>query len=71
MRKKCVQYMREVKLALKRKDLVKLFEKNGWWLKREGGNHAIYTDGKASEPISRQADIKESVARAIIKRRDL
>ena len=56
---------------MKRRDLVKLFEKNGWWLKRFGGSHDIYTDGKDCEPISRQREIKESVAKAIIKRRGL
>ncbi|MGN0566401.1 MAG: type II toxin-antitoxin system HicA family toxin [Candidatus Limousia pullorum] len=26
---------------MKRKDLIKLLEKNGWYLKRKGGNHDI------------------------------
>ena len=30
---------------MKRKDLVKLFEKNGWYFLRDGGNHDIYTNG--------------------------
>jgi hypothetical protein len=45
--------------TMKRKDLIKLFEKNGWRVLREGGNHTIYTNGKASEPISRQTEINE------------
>lgn len=56
---------------MKRRDLIKLFEKNGWWLKRSGGNHDIYTNGMENEPISRQAEIKEVVAQKIIKRRGL
>lgn len=56
---------------MKRRDLIKLLEKNGWWFKREGGDHDIYTDGKNIEPISRQREIKEPVAQAIIKRRGL
>ena len=28
---------------MKRKDLVKLLESNGWWLARSGGGHDIYT----------------------------
>jgi hypothetical protein len=56
---------------MKRKDLIKLFETNGWWFKRSGGNHDIYTNGTDIEPISRQREIKESVAQAIIKRRGL
>lgn len=56
---------------MKRKDLIKLLEKNGWCLKRKGGNHDIYTNGKDIEPVSRQVEIKEPVAQAIIKRRGL
>ena len=56
---------------MKRRDLIKLLEKNGWWLKREGGNHDIYTNGKDCEPVSRQREIKEPVAQAINKRRGL
>ena len=53
---------------MKRKDLIKLFEKNGWWLKREGGNHTIYTNGINNEPISCQTEINEILAKKIIKR---
>ncbi len=56
---------------MKRRDLIKLLERNGWWLKRNGGDHDIYTDGVANEPISRQREIKEAVAQAIIRRRGL
>ncbi len=56
---------------MKRRDLVKLLEQNGWYLKRVGGNHDIYTNGKDCEPISRQREIKEAVAQAIIRRRGL
>lgn len=56
---------------MKRRDLIKLLEKNGWYFKRNGGNHDIYTNGKENEPISRQREIKESIANAIIRRRKL
>ena len=56
---------------MKRKDLIKLMEKNGWYFKRRGGHHDIYTAGKNIEPVSRQTEIKESVAQAIIRRRGL
>ncbi|MDD4570214.1 MAG: hypothetical protein PHE70_08840 [Tepidanaerobacteraceae bacterium] len=56
---------------MKRKDLIKLFEKNGWWMKREGHDHTIYTNGKANEPISRQTEINDILAKKIIKRRGL
>ena len=56
---------------MKRRDLVELLEKNGWWVSREGNNHTIYTNGKVNEPISRQAEINEILAMRIIKRRGL
>lgn len=56
---------------MKRKDLIKLLEKNGWWKLREGGGHTVYTDGKETEPIPRHNEINENTAKAIIKRREL
>jgi len=56
---------------MKRRDFEKLFKKNGWWIERDVGPHTIYTDGKNSEPLPRHKEIKESLARAIIKRRGL
>lgn len=56
---------------MKRKDLIKMLERNGWYLKRNGSKHDIYTNGTARESVSRQAEIKETVARAIIKRQGL
>lgn len=56
---------------MKRRDLIKLLEKNGWYFKRVGGNHDIYTNGVDNEPVSRQKEIKEAVAQAIIRRRGL
>lgn len=56
---------------MKRRDLIKLFENNGWWLMRNGANHDVYTNGKVTEPIPRNSEIKENLAKAIIKRRGL
>jgi hypothetical protein len=56
---------------MKRRDLIQLFERNGWWLKRPGANHDIYTNGIDCEAVSRQRDINELVAMKIIKRRGL
>ena len=36
---------------MKRRELIKLLEKNGWYIKRNGGNHDLYTNGKQTEPI--------------------
>lgn len=56
---------------MKHRDLVKLLEKNGWELHRHGGNHDVYIKGREREPIPRHPEIKDSLARAIIKRRGL
>ena len=56
---------------MKRRDLIKLLESNGWWLLRNGSNHDIYTNGQRSEPIPRHGDIKEQLAKAIIRRQGL
>lgn len=56
---------------MKRRDLIKLLEKNGWELKREGGNHDIYGKGDKAEPIPRHKEISEMLAKAIIKRQGL
>jgi predicted RNA binding protein YcfA (HicA-like mRNA interferase family) len=53
---------------MKRKDLIKLLEKKGWYLKRYGGNHDIYTDGNRVEPIPRHSEINERLAKEIIKK---
>lgn len=55
----------------KRTDLIKILEKNGWYLKRNGGGHDLYTNGKETETIPRHREIKENLAKAIIKRRGL
>ena len=42
---------------MKRRDLIKLLEKNGWEFRRCGGNHDVYTKGK--EKSSSKRDIPE------------
>ncbi len=62
--------MEEV-VQTKRTDLIKILERNGWYLKRNGAGHDIYTNGIAVEPIPRRNEIKENLAKAIIKRQGL
>ncbi len=52
---------------MKRRDLIKLLEKNGWYLKRNGGDHDIYTNGEKTQPVPRHSEIKERLAKKIIK----
>lgn len=56
---------------MKRRDLVRLLEKNGWRLARNGGGHDIYTNGEAVESIPRHAEVKENLAKSIIRRNGL
>lgn len=56
---------------MKRKDLIELLSKNGWRLKRNGSNHDIYTNGQKSEVIPRHSEIKDPLAKAIIRRNNL
>lgn len=58
-------------IQIKRNDLIKLLENNGWQLKRNGGSHDIYTNGIENETIPRHKELKENLAKAIIKRRGL
>lgn len=71
MRIKGVLYIRKEGIITKRTDLIKLLEKNGWYLKRNGGSHDIYTNGNQAETIPRHKEIKENLAKSIIKRQGL
>lgn len=53
---------------MKRTDLIKILMKNGWYFKRDGGNHEIWTDGVNTEPIPRHREINEMLAKSIIKK---
>lgn len=56
---------------MKRKDLIKRLTANDWWLLRSGTNHDIYTNGTRCEPIPRHSEIKEQLAKSIIRRQEL
>lgn len=56
---------------MKRRDLIKKLESNGWRFLRAGAGHDIYTDGNSMETIPRHREIKEQLANAIIRRRGL
>ena len=53
---------------MKRRDLIKKLEDNGWYYLRDGGNHDIYTNGIRIEPIGRHNEIGEKLAKIILKR---
>ena len=56
---------------MKRKELIKMLERNGWTKAREGSNHTVYIKGTEMEAVPRHTEIAENLAKAIIKRRGL
>ena len=53
---------------MKRRDLIKLLESNGFVLKRHGSNHDVYERGKDKEEIPRHKEVNEKLAKAIIRK---
>ncbi|CCI00675.1 MAG: type II toxin-antitoxin system HicA family toxin [Microcystis sp. M54BS1] len=58
-------------MSVKRKDLIKYLEENGYYLLREGGNHSIYTNDLKTIPVKRHRTIDRITANAICKQADL
>ncbi|MFZ1668290.1 MAG: type II toxin-antitoxin system HicA family toxin, partial [Trichococcus flocculiformis] len=56
---------------LRTRDLIKLFEQNGWWFLNHGGNHDIYINGNLKEQIVRHKETNEHLAKALIRKYDL
>lgn len=57
--------------AMKRRVLIKLLEANGWYIKRHGSNHDLYTNGEVIEAIPRHPDVNERLAKDIIRKHNL
>jgi predicted RNA binding protein YcfA (HicA-like mRNA interferase family) len=53
---------------MKRRDLIKILEAHGCRMIRDRGGHSIFSNGAHEEPIPRHREIKEHLARAILKR---
>ncbi len=53
---------------MKKRDLVKWLESNGFVLERNGASHDIYAKGAIKEPIPRHKEINQRLAEEIIKR---
>ena len=57
---------------MKRRDLIKKLESNGYRLDRDDGNHSIYEkDGCRPVQVPRHREINENTARAILKAVDI
>ena len=53
---------------MKRRDLIKKLEANGFKFDRHGGDHDIYKRGSDEEQIPRHKEINERLARHLIKK---
>lgn len=53
---------------MKQRDLVKKLEKAGFRFDYHGGNHDIYVRGKDVEAVPRHKEVKETLAKGIIRR---
>ncbi|WP_371258220.1 type II toxin-antitoxin system HicA family toxin [Thiohalocapsa sp. ML1] len=56
---------------MKRRDLIRYFEANGFQLLREGANHSIYTDGMKAIPIKRHRQLDRITANELCKQAGL
>jgi predicted RNA binding protein YcfA (HicA-like mRNA interferase family) len=53
---------------VKRRDIISLLERGGWSLVRDVGPHTVYGKGGARLSIPRHTEIKENLAKSIIKK---
>jgi predicted RNA binding protein YcfA (HicA-like mRNA interferase family) len=58
-------------LSVKRRELIRYFEGNGYRLLREGANHSIYTDGTKAIPIKRHNQLDRITANELCKQAGL
>lgn len=58
-------------MAVKRRDLIKYFEENGFYLLREGGKHSIYTNDTKTIPIKRHRTLDRITANELCKQAGL
>lgn len=52
---------------MKKRDLERALRGLGWWLKREGGSHEIWTNGEDGEAVPRHKEINEILAKKILR----
>jgi predicted RNA binding protein YcfA (HicA-like mRNA interferase family) len=58
-------------MSVKRKELISYFEKNSFYLLREGKKHSIYTNGDRTVPIKRHRIIDRITANELCKQAGL
>jgi predicted RNA binding protein YcfA (HicA-like mRNA interferase family) len=58
-------------MSVKRRDLIKYLEENGFYLLREGGKHSIYTNDQKTIPVKRHRVIDRITANELCKQAGL
>jgi mRNA interferase HicA len=58
-------------MSVKRRDLIRYLESNGFYLLREGGNHSIYTNDEKTIPVKRHRIIDRITANELCKQAGL
>jgi predicted RNA binding protein YcfA (HicA-like mRNA interferase family) len=58
-------------MSVKRRDLIKYLQENGFYLLREGGNHSIYTNDIKIIPIKRHRQFDRITANELCKQAGL
>ena len=58
-------------MSVKRRDLIRYLEENGFYLLREGGNHSIYTNDHKTLPVKRHKSLDRITANEICKQAGL
>ncbi len=58
-------------MSVKRRELIKYFEENGFYLLREGSKHSIYTNNKKTVPVKRHRTIDRITANELCKQAGL
>ena len=58
-------------MSVKRRELIRYLERNGFHLLREGAKHAVYTNGIRVIPVKRQKQLDRITANEICKQAGL
>ena len=58
-------------MSVKRRDLIRYFKENGYYLLREGKKHSIYTNDKKIIPVKRHRVIDRITANELCKQAEI
>jgi len=58
-------------MSVKRRDLIKYFRDNGFYLLREGKKHSIYTNDAKTIPVKRHRTIDRITANELCKQAEI